>query len=103
MLTMAKEKKTFQFLFSTTDLNFDPSTVEVRDSKTGKILKVDSKIEIVDKRKVKVFGLRMTEGDIDQIHEVAEKANIHPAEFGRQAVAKAVQEAQEDLKRLKKN
>jgi len=93
MLTMAKEKKTFQFLFSTSDLNFDPSTIEVRDSK----------IEIVDKRKVKVFGLRMTEGDIDQIHEVAEKANIHPAEFGRQAVARAVKEAQEDLKRLKKN
>jgi len=32
MLEMAKEKKVFEFLFSTTDLNFDPKRVEVRDA-----------------------------------------------------------------------
>ena len=59
---MAKKQQIFQFLFSTEDLNFDPKRVEVRDSKTGKKLKVHSAIKVVNKDKIKVFGLRMTEG-----------------------------------------
>ena len=100
---MAKQKKqTFQFLFSTTDLDFNPSTVEVRDTATGKKLKIHSAIKIVDKNKVKVFGLRMTEGDIERIHRTAKKANINPADFGRQAIEKALQEKEQDLKRISK-
>ena len=38
MLQMAKKQQIYQFLFSTTDLDFDPSTVSVVDSKTGKFV-----------------------------------------------------------------
>jgi len=56
MLEMARKKKqTFQFLFSTTDVNFDPSTVSVIDSKSGKELKVESMVKAVRKRKEKIF------------------------------------------------
>jgi len=104
MLIMAKAKKqVFQFLFSTTDLNFDPSTVEVRDTATGKKLKIDSTIKVVNKDKVKIFAVRMTEGQIERIHRTAGKLDQTPADFGRQAIEKAIQEKEQDSKRIRKN
>jgi len=103
MLQMAKQKKTFQFLFSTEDLDFDPSRVEVRDTATGKKLKIHSAIKIVNKDKVKIFAVRMTEGQIERIHRTAGKLDQTPADFGRQVLEKAIQEKAEDSKRIKKN
>ena len=102
MLDMAKKKQTFQFLFSTTDLDFDPKRVEVRDSKTGKELKLHSAIKIVNKDKVKIFAVRMTEGQIERIHRTAGKASLTPADFGRQALERAIQEKEQDTKRISK-
>jgi hypothetical protein len=103
MLEMAKEKKTFQFLFSTEDLDFDPKRVEVVDSKTGEKLKIHSAIKIVNKDKVKIFAVRMTEGQIEKIHRTAGKVDQTPADFGRQAMDKAIKEVEEDSKRIRKN
>ena len=103
MLDKVKKKQTFQFLFSTTDLDFDPSTVEVRDSKTGEILKIESTIKIVNREKTKIFAVRMTEGQIEKIQRTAGKASLTPADFGRQAIEKAVKEVEEDSRRLAKN
>jgi len=100
---MAKEKKIFQFLFSTTDLTFDPRRVEVRDVETGKILKVESKVKTVRKRKGKIFGIRMAEDDIQKIRKTARRADMEIGEFAREALAKAVAEKSEDKKRIKKN
>jgi len=102
MLDMVKRKQTFQFLFSTEDLDFDPKRVEVVDSKTGKKLKIHSAIKIVNKDKVKIFAVRMTEGQIEKIKRTAGKASLTPADFGRQVLEKAIQERAEDSKRLKK-
>ena len=102
MLQMAKQKKTFQFLFSTEDLDFDPKRVEVRDTATGKKLKIHSAIKIVNKDKVKIFAVRMTEGQIEKIHRTAGKLDQTPADFGRQVLEKAIQEKEQDSKRLKK-
>jgi len=103
MLQMAKQKKqTFQFLFSTTDLDFNPSTVEVRDTATGKKLKIHSAIKIVNKDKVKIFAVRMTEGQIEKIKRTAGKASLTAADFGRQVLEKAIQERDEDSKRIRK-
>ena len=102
MLQMAKKQQTFQFLFSTTDLDFDPSTVSVVDSKTGKKLKIHSAIKIVDKDKVKVFGLRMTEGQLEKLKRTAGKLDQTYADFAREAIQKAVDEKAEDSKRLAK-
>jgi len=102
MLEMARKKKVFQFLFSTTDLDFDPSTVEVRDSKTGKVLKVESKVKTVRKRKEKIFGVRMEEEDIQKIRQTARQADMEIGEFAREALAKAIAEKAEDSKRIRK-
>jgi len=102
MLEMAKEKKVFQFLFSTEDLNFDPKRVEVRDSKTGKKLKIEFRIKQVGKGKDKTFGVRMAEEDIQKIRQTARRADMEIGEFAREALAKAVDEKTEDSKRLKK-
>jgi len=99
---MAKQKKVFQFLFSTEDLNFDPKTVEVRDTATGKKLKIESAIKVVDKNKVKIFAVRMTEGQIERLQSSAKKLNINPPDFGRQAIEKAIAEVEDDLQRLAK-
>jgi len=99
---VARKKKVFQFLFSTEDLDFDPSTVEVRDSKTGKVLKVESTVKTVRKRKEKIFGVRMDEEDIQKIRQTARRANMEIGEFAREALAKAVAEKAEDSKRIKK-
>ena len=99
---MAKKQQIYQFLFSTTDLDFDPSTVSVVDSKTGKKLKIHSAIKIVNKDKVKIFAVRMTEGQIERIHRTAGKASLTPADFGRQALERAIQEKEQDTKRISK-
>jgi len=103
MLDMVKRKQTFQFLFSTEDLDFDPKRVEVVDSKTGKKLKIHSAIKIVNKDKVKIFAVRMTEGQIEKIHRTAGKASLTPADFGRQAIEKAILEKEQDSKRIRLN
>ena len=104
MLEMARKKtKVFQFLFSTEDLDFDPKRVEVKDVETGKILKVESSIERVGKKKKKIFGIRMEAEDIQKIRQTARRADMEIGEFAREALAKAVAEKAEDLKRLKKN
>jgi predicted DNA binding CopG/RHH family protein len=103
MLIMAKKKQTFQFLFSTTDLDFDPKRVEVVDSKTGKKLKVESAIKKVGKKKDKTFGVRMAEDEIHKIRKTARRADMEIGEFARQAMEKAVKEKEADLQRLKKN
>jgi len=100
---MAKEKKVFQFLFSTEDLDFDPKRVEVRDTATGKILKVQSTVKTVGKRKGKTFGVRMAEDDIQKIRQTARRADMEIGEFAREALEKAVAEKAEDSKRLAKN
>jgi len=100
---MPKAKKTFQFLFSTEDLGFDPKRVQVIDERTGKKLKIHSKIEIVDKNKVKIFAVRMTEGQIEKLQRAAGKASLTPPDFGREAMAKAIKEVEEDSKRIRKN
>ena len=104
MLEMAKKKtRRFQFLFSTEDLNFDPKRVEIKDVETGKILKVESSIERVGKKKKKIFGIRMEPEDIQKIRKTARRADMEIGEFAREALAKAVAEKSEDLERLKKN
>jgi len=92
MLEMAKEKKVFQFLFSTEDLNFDPNTVEVIDTVTGRRLKVESTVKTVRKRKEKIFGVRMAESEIQKIRQTARRADMEIGEFAREALAKAVAE-----------
>ena len=102
MLEMAKEKKVFQFLFSTEDLDFDLKRVEVRDTATGKILKVQSTVKTVGKRKGKTFGVRMAEDDIQKIRQTARRADMEIGEFAREALEKAVAEKAEDSKRIRK-
>ena len=104
MLNVAKKKQhTFQFLFSTEDLDFDPKRVEVKDVETGKILKVESKVTAVGNPKQKIFGVRMAEEDIQKIRQTARRADMEIGEFAREALAKAVDEKAEDSKRLAKN
>jgi len=93
MLTMAKTKKT---------VDFDPSTVSVIDSKTGKELKIESQIRAIEKHKTVVFGLRLPEGELKQVRQTAKKANVSPSDFARLAIRKAVKEREDDLQRLKK-
>ena len=105
MLEMAKEKKTFQFLFSTEDLDFDPKRIKVLDSKTGKKLEVEFSIkQELGKRKDKVFGVRMAEEEIQKIRKTARRAGMEIGEFARQAMGKAIQERepriQKELEKL---
>ena len=102
MLEMIRKKQTFQFLFSTTDLGFDPKRVEVRDSRTGRRLKVESMVKVVRKRKEKIFGVRMDEEDIQKIRQTARRADMEIGEFARGALERAVKEVEEDSKRIGK-
>jgi len=103
MLGMAKKTQRFQFLFSTTDLDFDPKRVEVRDVKTGKKLEIEAEIKAVGRKREKVFGVRMAEEDIEKVRKTARKADMEIGAFTRQALEKAVAEKAEDSKRLAKN
>jgi len=47
--------------------------------------------------------VRMTEGQIEKLQRAAGKASLTPPDFGRQAIEKAIQEKEQDSKRLKKN
>lgn len=102
MLEMAKEKKVFQFLFSTEDLDFDPNTVEVIDTATGRRLKIEPTIKQVGKRKEKIFGVRMAEDDIQKIRQTARRADMEIGEFARGALERAVKEREQDTKRISK-
>ena len=92
-----------QFLFSTEDLDFDPKRVEVVDTVTGKKLKVEFTTKIVGNEMTKIFAVRMTPDDFKRIRKTAETAHINPSDFAREAIAKAIQEKEEDSKRIRKN
>lgn len=97
-----KQKK--KFVFSTTDLNWDENTVEVRDEDTGEVHKLE--VEIV-KRKgqpmEKIFSIRLPDSEYKQIKRIAESQDLKPAHFARRVLRQAIQEKEQDSKRLKKN
>lgn len=100
---MAK-KQTKKFIFSTTDLNWDESTVEVRDEKTGEVHKLG--VEIVERKgraMEKIFSIRLPENEYEQIRRIAENEDRKPADFARRVLRKAIQEKEDDSKRLKEN
>jgi len=103
MSNMVNKKATHQFLFSTTNLDFDPSTFEVMDTATGKKLDVEITTKIIGNEKTKIFALRMTPDDFERIRKTAKKNHINPSEFAREAIQKAIAEKEEDSKRLAKN
>ena len=86
-----KQKK--KFIFSTTDLNWDESTIEVRDEDTGEVHKLE--VEIV-KRKgqpmEKIFSIRLPDSEYEQIRRIAENEDRKPADFARRVLRKAIQE-----------
>ncbi len=97
---MGKKKQKRMFLFATTDLDFDPSTVTVTDTETGEVLNVEVSTGRSEKRKLmKVFSLRMSDAEYDQVHRVSEKVDMTPAHFARKAIRRAVQETREGLKK----
>ena len=97
-----KQKK--KFVFSTTDLNWDESTVEVRDEKTGEVHKLE--VEIV-KRKgqpmEKIFSIRLPDSEYKQIKRIAESQDLKPAHFARRVLREAIAEKEQDKKRIRKN
>jgi len=102
------KKQRKQFVFSTTDLNWDESTVQVIDEKTGEVHKLE--VEIV-KRKgkpmEKIFSIRLPDTEYEQIKRIAENEDIKPAHFARrvlrEAIEKAIKEIEDDSERLEKN
>jgi len=100
---MKKKKILYQFLFSTEDMDFDVSRVEVIDSETGTKFKVDVHM-IRNKRNIltKVFSLRLPDNEIEEIKNVAEGEDLTPAHFARRAIRRAVAEKEADNKRLGK-
>jgi len=99
---MAKKQRK-QFVFSTTDLNWDESTVQVTDEKTGEVHKLE--VEIVkSKRGVleKVFSIRLPAREYKQIEQIAESQDLTPAHFARRVLRKAISEIEDDSRRLKK-
>jgi len=106
MLDMAKKKDSprakHQFLFSTTDLDFDPKRIKVVDTETGKKLRVEIMTKIVGDKKNQTFTVRMTEDNIEQISRTAKREDVSPSEFARQAIERAIQERAEDSKRTGK-
>ena len=100
---MAKKQKKM-FIFSTTDLNWDESTVEVKDEKTGEVYKLE--VEIVKKEGrplEKVFSIRLPDSEYEQIKRVAESQDLKPAHFARRVLRKAIQENKEKAERIRKN
>ena len=106
LLDMAKKKDSLrakhQFLFSTTDLDFDPKRIKVVDTETGKKLRVEIMTKIVGDKKNQTFSVRMTEDNIEQISRTAKREDVSPSEFARQAIERAIQERAEDSKRIRK-
>jgi len=106
MLDMAKKKDSprakHQFLFSTTDLDFDPKRIKVVDTETGKKLRVEIMTKIVGDKKNHSFTVRMTEDNIEQISRTAKREDVSPSEFARQAIERAIQEREDDSKRISK-
>jgi len=98
------KKQRKQFVFSTTDLNWDESTVQVIDEKTGEVHKLE--VEIV-KRKgkpmEKIFSIRLPDTEYEQIKRIAENEDIKPAHFARRVLREAIQEKKEDAKLIRKN
>jgi len=91
-------------MFSTTDLNWDESTVQVKDSKTGEVYKLE--VEIVKKEGKpleKIFSIRLPDSEYEQIKRIAESQDLKPAHFARRVLRKAIQEKEEDSKRIRKN
>jgi len=100
---MAKKQRK-KFVFSTTDLNWDESTVQVTDEKTGEVHKLE--VEIVKSKKgvlEKVFSIRLPAREYKQIRQIAESQDLTPAHFARRVLRKAIDEKAEDSKRLAKN
>jgi len=96
-----KQKK--EFIFSTTDLNWDESTVEVKDEKTGEVHKLE--VEIVKSKKgvlEKIFSIRLPDSEYKQIKRIAESQDLKPAHFARRVLREAIQE-NKDEQRLAKN
>ena len=99
---MAKKQKK-EFIFSTTDLNWDENTVQVTDEKTGEVHKVE--VEIVKSKKgvlEKIFSIRLPDSEYEQIKRIAESQDLKPAHFARRAIRRAIQEKELDSKRLNK-
>jgi len=99
---MAKKQRK-KFIFSTTDLNWDESTVQVTDEKTGEVHKLE--VEIVKSKKgalEKVFSIRLPASEYKQIRQIAESQDLKPAHFARRAIRRAIQEQEDDLKRISK-
>lgn len=98
---MGKKKLKRMFLFATTDLDLDPSTVTVTDTETGEILDVEMSVgRSEEKRKLmKVFSVRLSDAEYDQVHRVSKKVDMTPAHFARNAIRRAVKETREGLKK----
>lgn len=93
-----------KFIFSTTDLNWDESTVQVTDEKTGEVHKLQ--VEIVKSKKrilEKVFSIRLPASEYEQIEQIAESQDLKPAHFARRALRRSIQETESDSKRLTKH
>jgi len=90
-------------LFSTEDMDFDVSRVEVIDSETGEKFKADVHM-VKNKRNIltKVFSLRLPDSEMEEIKNVAEGEDLTPAHFARRAIRRAVAEKEADNKRLDK-
>ncbi len=97
------KKQRKQFVFSTTDLNWDESTVQVTDEKTGEVHKLE--VEIV-KRKgrpmEKIFSIRLPDSEYKQIKRIAESQDLKPAHFARRVLREAIQENKDDSKQKNK-
>ena len=99
---MAK-KQTKKFIFSTTDLNWDESTVQITDEETGEVHKLE--VEIVERKgrpMEKIFSIRLPDSEYEQIKRIAENEDIKPAHFARRVLREAIAEKEEDTKRLAK-
>jgi len=101
MYNMVKQA-THQFIFSTKNMSFDPSTVEVIDTSTGKKLDVEVITKIVGNERTKIFAVRMTPDDLKRVRKTAKTAHINPSDFAREAIEKAIKEIEDDLERLEK-
>ena len=62
-------------------------------------------VEIVERKgkpMEKIFSIRLPEREYEQIRRIAENEDIKPAHFARRVLRKAIQEKEEDSKRISK-